>query len=37
MGKAHLKIRYDKRGLGSEKDFVMNMRDLHYEYGAPAS
>ena len=33
MGKAHLKIRYHKRGLGWEKDCVMNMRDLCHEYG----
>ena len=26
MGKAHLKLRYHKRGLGLEKDCVMNMR-----------
>ena len=37
MGKAHLKIRYDKWGLGSKKDCVMNMRDLRHEYEAPAS
>ena len=37
MGKAHLKIRYHKRGLGLKKDYVMNMRDLRHEYGAPAS
>ena len=36
MGKAHLKIRYH-RGLGLKKDCVMNMRELHHEYGAPAS
>ena len=33
MGKAHLKIRYHKRGLGWEKDCGMNMRDLCHEYG----
>ena len=33
MGKAPLKIRCHKRGLGLEKDCVMNiMRDLHHEY-----
>ena len=37
MGKAHLKIRYHKRGLGSKKDCVMNMRELRHEYGAPVS
>ena len=37
MGKAHLKIRYHKRGLGLEKGCVMNMRDLRHEYRAPAS
>ena len=33
MGKAHLNIRYHKRELGLKKDCVMNMRDLHPEYG----
>ena len=37
MGKAHLIIRYHKRGLGLKKDCVMNMRDLRHEYGATAS
>ena len=37
MGKAHLKVRYHKRGLGFEKDCVMNMTDQHHEYGAPVS
>ena len=37
MGKAHLKIRYHKKGLGLEKDCVMNMRDLRHVYGAPVS
>ena len=37
MEKAHLKIRYHKRGLGLKKDCVMNMRDLRHEYGAPVS
>ena len=37
MGKAHLKIRYYKRGLGLEKDCVMNIRDLHHAYWAPVS
>ena len=37
MGKAHLKKRYLKRGLGLEKDCVMNMRDLCHEYWAPVS
>ena len=37
MGKAHLKIRFLKRGLGLKKDCVMNMTELRHEYGAPAS
>ena len=36
MEKAHLKIRYQKRGLCLEKDCVTNMRDLRHEYGAPS-
>ena len=28
MGRAHLKIRYHKRGLGLKEDCVINMRDL---------
>ena len=32
MGKAHLKIRYHKKGLGLKKDCVMNMRELRHEY-----
>ena len=32
MGKAHLKIKYYKRGLGLKKDCVMNMGQLRHEY-----
>ena len=33
MGHVHLKIRFNKMGLGLKRDCVMNMRDLHHEYG----
>ena len=37
MGKAYLKIRNHRRGLGKRKGCVMNMRDMLHEYGAPMS
>ena len=37
MRKILLKIRSHKRGLHLKEDYVMNMRDLRHEYGAPVS
>ena len=33
MGSVHLKIRLNKMGFGLKRDCVMNVRDLHHEYG----
>ena len=37
MRKVHLRIRSHKRGFGFKKVCVMNIRDLHHEYGGLVS